>query len=208
MEHVSNAPLLPPNATTLERNAAQAGARIERVPVPLRALWNPAQCPPALLPFLAWAFSVDRWDPGWPLATKRAVTASAYYVHRKKGTIGALRRVVEPLGYLIRVTEWWQAVPNGPRGTFRLDVGVLDTGITEEMYRELERMIDDAKPLTRHMLGLAISMESRGTIHTAAAAFLGDELTVYPYTPETISVGGAVMPHSVAHIVDTLSVSL
>lgn len=204
---MSSAPLLPPNATALERNAAQAGAHIERVPVPLRALWSPANCPPALLPFLAWAFSVDRWDPGWPLTTKRAVTASAYYLHRKKGTIAALRHVVEPLGFLIRITEWWQTAPLGPRGTFHLDVGVLETGISEAMYRELERLIDDAKPLTRHMTGLAISMESRGTLYTGAAAFLGDVMTVYPYTPETITVGGAVASYSAAHIIDTLTVS-
>ena len=30
-------------------------------------------------------------------------------------------------------------------GAFKLDVGVLDTGITELMYAELERLIDDAK---------------------------------------------------------------
>ncbi|MCD9124037.1 phage tail protein I, partial [Cupriavidus sp. UGS-1] len=48
--------LLPPNATPLERNLATVGAEaIAGVPVPLRDLWNPATCPPALLPFLAWA---------------------------------------------------------------------------------------------------------------------------------------------------------
>ncbi|WP_247319438.1 phage tail protein I, partial [Ralstonia pseudosolanacearum] len=45
---MSSATLLPPNATPLERRAAQAGGRIERVPVPLRDLWNPATCPAEL----------------------------------------------------------------------------------------------------------------------------------------------------------------
>lgn len=187
---MSSATLLPPNATPLERRAAQAGGRIERVPVPLRDLWNPATCPAELLPFLAWSFSVDRWNPAWPLATKRAVTAAAYFVHRKKGTIGALRRAVEPLGFLIRVIEWWQTNPPGPRGSFRLDVGVLQTGIDEAMYAELERLIDDAKPCSRPMLGLQISIEARGTQATSAAAYLGDVLTVYPYSPPDIVVSG------------------
>lgn len=203
---MSSAPLLPPNATSLERNAAQAGAHIERVPVPLRALWSPANCPPALLPFLAWAFSVDRWDPGWPLATKRAVTASAYYLHRKKGTIGALRRAVEPLGFLIRVIEWWQTEPPGPRGTFQLDVGVLNSGITAEMYLELERLIDEAKPLTRHLRGLAISLETRGGIVIGATAYTGDEMTVYPYAPSAIVVGGAARSGGTVHTIDTMTV--
>ncbi|MGA4279056.1 phage tail protein I [Ralstonia nicotianae] len=204
---MSSATLLPPNATPLERRAAQAGARIERVPVPLRDLWNPATCPAELLPFLAWSFSVDRWNPAWPLATKRAVTAAAYFVHRKKGTIGALRRAVEPLGFLIRVIEWWQTNPPGPRGSFRLEVGVLQTGIDEAMYAELERLIDDAKPCSRPMLGLQISIEARGTQATSAAAYLGDVLTVYPYSPPDIVVSGTAPLSGASHDIDTLTVS-
>ncbi|MDO3521851.1 phage tail protein I [Ralstonia sp. SM1864_UCD524_TZ4] len=204
---MSSATLLPPNATPLERRAAQAGARIERVPVPLRDLWNPATCPAELLPFLAWSFSVDRWNPSWPLATKRAVTAASYFVHRKKGTIGALRRAVEPLGFLIRVIEWWQTNPPGPRGSFRLDVGVLQTGIDEAMYAELERLIDDAKPCSRPMLGLQISLEVRGTQATGAAAYLGDVLTVYPYEPPDIVVSGTAAVSAASHAIDTLTVT-
>ena len=75
-------------------------------------------------------------------------------------------------------------------GTFKLDIGVLDTGITETMYQELERLIADAKPMTRHLTGLAISMETRGPLYLGAACYLGDELTIYPYTPETIEIRG------------------
>ncbi|MBG8794166.1 phage tail protein I [Salmonella enterica subsp. enterica] len=28
-------------------------------------MWNPATCPIRFLPYLAWAFSVDRWDESW-----------------------------------------------------------------------------------------------------------------------------------------------
>jgi phage tail P2-like protein len=198
--------LLPPNATLLERNLAQAGAAIESVPVPLRDLWNADTCPVNLLPFLAAALSVDRWDANWTEQTKRSVIKASYFVHKKKGTIGALRRVVEPLGYLIRIVEWWQTTPRGPRGTFRLDIGVLDTGITEQMYQELERLIDDAKPLTRQLLGLAISMEVRGTEYIGAAAYLGDELTVYPYTPTLIVSIGGWSTSGTTHTIDTVTV--
>lgn len=198
--------LLPPNATILERNLAAAAAAIEGVPVPLRDLWNPDACPVAWLPFLAFAFSVDRWDMNWSEKTKRAVIKAAYFVHKKKGTIGALRRVVEPLGYLIRVLEWWQIDPPGPRGTFQLDIGVLDTGITEEMYLELERLIDDAKPLARHMLGMAISVEVRGTEYIGASAYLGDELTVYPYTPREIVSSLTWGTKGSTHMIDTITV--
>ncbi|XXN62776.1 phage tail protein I [Enterobacter ludwigii] len=197
--------LLPTGSSALEVAAAEALASISTMHVPLRQLWNPQTCPLALLPYLAWAWSVDRWDSGWSESTKRDVVAAARYVHRHKGTIGAIRRVVEPLGYLIRVLEWWKT--NEAPGTFRLDVGVLDTGITEEMYNELERLIADAKPCSRHLIGLSINLDANGAIPVAVASYSGDELTVYPYTPELISVGGPVYSGAAVHLIDLTEVS-
>jgi phage tail P2-like protein len=199
--------LLPPNARQLELLAAQALAQIERVPVPIRDLINPDRCPVPLLPYLAWAFSVDRWQESWAEATKRKVIKSAYFVHAHKGTIGALRRVVEPLGYLIRVIEWWQTAPEGVPGTFALDISVLDSGITEDMYESLVLLIDDAKPVSRHLIGLAISLEARGTVHLGAAAVDGETLTVYPYAPGPIEVSSPALQFGGAeHSIDTMSV--
>lgn len=199
--------LLPGNATELERLAAQALAQIERVPVPLRDLWNPDTCPVALLPYLAWAFSVDRWSQSWPESAKRNAIKASYFIHSRKGTIGALRRVVEPLGYLIEVVEWWQTVPAGVPGTFALKVGVLDTGITEEMYLELTWLIDDAKPLSRHLIGLAISLESTGTVYIGACVSEGDELSVYPPTQRDINVSGVYRIGGREHHIDTMDIN-
>ncbi|ELP1749646.1 phage tail protein I [Escherichia coli] len=178
---------------------------MEKTPVSIRELWNPDTCPANLLPWLAWSFSVDRWDDKWPEATKRAVICDAYFIHCHKGTIGAIRRVVEPLGYLIEVREWWQL--NEEPGTFRIVVGVLEQGITEEMYQELERLVADAKPASRHLTGLAISLSTTGNIFAGAGCYHGDALTVYPYTPEAIIVGGDYFPASAIHLIDNLRVN-
>ncbi|WP_312043996.1 phage tail protein I [Erwinia sp.] len=197
--------LLPSGSSALEVAAAEACATIEAIPAPLRQLWNPQTCPVELLPYLAWAWSVDRWDTGWSESTKRAVVKASQYVHRHKGTLGSIRRVVEPLGYLIRIVEWWKT--GGEPGTFRLDVGVLDTGITEEMYHELERLIADAKPCSRHLVGLSINLDASGVLPVAAACYSGDELTVYPYIPELISVGGSGYTGTAVHLIDLTEVS-
>lgn len=199
--------LLPPSTSRTERNLATAGAAAQQLPIPLRTLWSPWTCPAHLLPYLAASWSVDRWDDNWPEATKRQVIANSYFVHSRKGTIGAIRRVVEPLGYLIRVLEWWQETPAATRGTFKLDIGVLDTGITEAMYQEMERLIADAKPMTRHMTGLAISMETSGQIYMAAACYLGDELTIYPYSPEAIEIRGQQWLGGILHTIDTMTIN-
>lgn len=180
--------LLPNNSTLLERALEAAAA--EDTPVPLRTLYNPDTCPARLLPLLAWTWSVDRWDERWSEAVKRSVIRSAFYVHSHKGTIGALRRVVEPLGYLIEVREWWQNVPAGVPGTFELSVGVLDQGISEEMYLELTRLIDDAKPVSRHLIGLAIALSSSGNLRLGIALDEGEEIDIYPPILRDIEVRG------------------
>lgn len=196
--------LLPINATTFERAVAEA--MHQELPVPLRDLINPDRCPVAFLPYLAWAYSVDRWDETWSEAVKRKVIKASFAVHQRKGTVGALRRVIEPLGYLIEVIEWWQTVPRGQRGTFRLRIGVLDSGITDAMYREVERLIDDAKPLTRHLLGLDINLATQGIVTLGIGQYDGDTLTVYPYLPDTIEVTGSYGLQGLEHSIDTLSV--
>lgn len=196
--------LLPGNSTPLECQAARALAQIQRVPIPLRQLCNPNTCPVDLLPYLAWAFSVDRWDSKWTEAAKRAAIRSSHYIHSRKGTIGALRRVVEPLGYLIQVVEWWETTPEGVPGTFALKVGVLETGITEEMYQELTWLIDDARPLTRHLTGLAISLETTGSINIFASTYDGDEIDVYPPLLRDIEITGVIGAVGREHTIDTL----
>lgn len=170
--------LLPPSASDFMRNAEKVTEKITDIPVMLRTLWNADTCPVNLLPYLAWALSVDRWDKDWPEQTKRQSIRDAWLIHRHKGTIGALRRVVEPLGYIINVTEWWET--NDPPGTFRLDIGVLETGITEGMYYEMERLIADAKPASRHLIGLNIIQDIPGYLYTGALTYDGDIITVYP----------------------------
>ncbi|WP_010248708.1 phage tail protein I [Pantoea agglomerans] len=201
---MSNSSLMPPGSSALERRLAEACSGISGLSVPLRDLWNPATCPAGFLPYLAWAFSVDRWDESWAESVKRQVVSDAFYIHQHKGTISAIRRVVEPFGFLIRVIEWWK---NGEApGTFRLDIGVQDQGITEETYAELERLISDAKPCSRHLLGMSINLQSGGTLFTGAGSYDGDDLTVYPYTPDIISVGGQSYTGAAVHVIDLMEV--
>lgn len=199
--------LLPGNATDLERQAAEALAQIERVPVPIRDLINPDRCPVALLPFLAWAVSVDRWDSRWSESAKRGAIRSSYYIHSRKGTIGALRRVVEPLGYLIEVVEWFQTEPQGVPGTFAIKVGVSNEGISEETYQELTWLIDDARPVSRHLTGLAISLETSGSLSIAGGLYDGDELDIYPPAQRDISITGLIGCGGREHTIDTLDIA-
>ncbi|PLP41591.1 phage tail protein I, partial [Klebsiella pneumoniae] len=147
--------LLPPGSSALERRLAQACSGISDLNVPLRDLWNPWKCPEKFLPYLAWAFSVDSWDENWSEQEKRTVVSESFWLHQRKGTIAAIRHVVEKMGYSMSIQEWWDIVD--PAGTFRLEVDVNDIGLTSKMLDELFRLVSDAKPVSRHMAQFSIT---------------------------------------------------
>jgi phage tail P2-like protein len=100
--------LLPANATPLERALAETIARLSDVAVPIRDVWNPKNCRTELLPWLAWALSVDHWEASWSEPHKRAVIQAAIAVHRHKGTPFAVESLLQALGYSATVEEWPQ----------------------------------------------------------------------------------------------------
>lgn len=91
--------LLPPNAGSIERDFEQAQLRLDGLSEPIAALWNPDECPANLLPYLAWALSLGEWDPNWSEDAKRTSIKSSVSVHRRKGTIGAVKTALASAGY-------------------------------------------------------------------------------------------------------------
>ena len=204
---MSDKTLLPANATPLERALAQTILTLLDTPVPLNQLWDADTCPVPLLPYLASARSVDRWNANWPEDVKRRVVRDAFAVHQRKGTAGALRRAIEPLGYRLRIEEWWQMAPPGQRGTFALDVGIENTGLSDTGYNEIEQIVDDVRPLSRHLARLTVSAEIAGNVGALAACVEGETVTVYPYLPEFVGADVASYCGAAAHVVETITVS-
>ncbi len=60
---------------------------------------NPDTCPVEMLPFLAWAHSVDAWPAGATEVDKRAIIKSAVATHRIKGTPQAIKNALAAAGY-------------------------------------------------------------------------------------------------------------
>lgn len=179
-----NNSLLPPSSGSWIRYTEAGTARLSGITVALRTLWAPMACPVDLLPYLAWALSVDRWDKGWPAERKIAAIQKSYWLHRRKGTRAAVRRVVEDMGFSATFAEWFD-VGDEP-GTFRLEVDVNEVGLTQKTFSELNRLIDDAKPVSRHMAQFSIAAKVNGDIHIGSASFAGEIISIYPekYEPE------------------------
>lgn len=147
--------LLPPNASSLERALERVSTAVERIPVPLPDVIDPALCAPALLPFLAYHFSVDRWDADWPVATKRAAVAGSIAAHRRKGTPAVVDAVLATFDALLRQVEWHETNPRGPANTFEILLPLDGAGgdrasaaTAEAIVREVTRV----KRLSQHFI--------------------------------------------------------
>ncbi|HDV7289123.1 TPA: phage tail protein I [Pasteurella multocida] len=176
----TNQTLLPTGSTTLEKRAAEIMKSAVENQIIIADLINPDRCPVHLLPYLAWAFSVDKWDENWSEEVKRIAIKQSFFIHKHKGTIAAVKRVVEPIGYLVELKEWFQTQPQGTAGTFSLIVEVSETGLNEQTYNELVRLVNDVKPVSRHISQLAIAVSPTGKMHAFLAQNSGEIISVYP----------------------------
>lgn len=171
--------LLPSNATVTERAMELASARIEQVPLPARYAWSPQNAPSQILPWLAWAFSVDTWDTKWTEEQKRSAIAASYVVHRQKGTIGAIRRALDALGIGVTIVEWFQDTPQGEPYTFRLSISP-SSDTSQAAFLKAIAVANSTKNLRSHMTEANIAITSDSTHHYAAVTGIGTEMSVVP----------------------------
>lgn len=173
-------PLLPPSQTPLEAALGRSMPPAGLQPEIIATLWHPASCPAPLLPWLAWALSVDEWDAEWSEAQQRAVCAASFAVHRQKGTVGAVRRAMDAIGYRTRLIEAWQQTPPGAPHTFTAEIEIDDRGIEPQLINQLQRQIAAVKPERSHF-DLCIVGSSAAPISIACITLSGEIVTVEPY---------------------------
>lgn len=132
----------PTNIGNLFRIMADAEAiHMGAIDINIDTLWDPYKCPLELLPFLAWALSVDNWDDDWPEEIKRNVVAAAPEVHRKKGTVYAVEKALDAFDMSYKIVEWWQQEPIGRRGTFNITVYVGTTIYNSDVILDAKTQI-------------------------------------------------------------------
>lgn len=181
--------LLPYNATDAERALAETTARISNVPVVVREVCNPDTCPANVLPWLAWAFSVDDWDSNWTEQQKRNVIKQSVYSQRIKGTIGAVTRQLAALGYTIQILEWWQQEPEGEPYTFDVYITASQYPLTVRDYNKILEVINTNKNLRSHMGQVTVIAQSLSNVTCATVSALGSEISVtnYGYVPAAVN---------------------
>lgn len=175
--------LLPPNATPLERAMARAG-RLRHRPEIIRTLWSPQDCPLAMLPWLAWAWSVDEWDLAWTEAQQRAMVTASMRLHQKKGTTWAVREALLRSGLeSVRIVEH----PEGAHwAEFDVDVAVVDRPLTQAAMDRAAALIQEYKRQACVLRTLRTSLQTQGAVFIGMQLLGGDTTTIYPLEPKDI----------------------
>lgn len=184
--------LLPVNATKLERALERAIFDNTKDRSAVRQLWDPYQCPPEFLPWLAWAVGVEEWNTNWPEATKREVIAATPDIRRHRGTVWAVRRALTAAGYADAQieeglptlrhdgTSYHNGINDYSAGTrwaiFRVvaDIGE-NIGIDTEERNRLARLVEMAKPVRSVMRDIRYRASMNDALTTE------DDLDVQPH---------------------------
>ena len=189
--------LLPPNATPLERVLAKACV-MPHTPEEIRKLWNPMTCPERLLPWLAWAWSVDDWDPAWNETQQRAMVSGSIRLHKKKGTSWAVREALLRSGLeSVRVRE----KPAGAHwAEFDVDIAVVDRPLTQEAMDRATDLISEYKAQRSVLRTLRTSLQNNAGFFIGFQLLAGDVTEVYPLemqdiTPEIVHQGISFVAH-------------
>ena len=195
--------LLPPNATPLETALDNSMAKAFDHPVDIDKLWSAETCPIELLPFLAWALSVDVWNSNWPEHVKRKVIATCAYVHRFKGTAAGLKTALASLDHGLQLSEWFEY--GGDPYTFRVDVLVATRGVNEAEIKMIKSAIANTKNARSWLERLRIYLTGIGTAKAANGAIMGQSIVVQPWTPKVPVMNASPRSGSAIHIVQTVS---
>ncbi len=171
--------ILPPGSTPIEKALEQVAVLLLDVDVPARDIISPDRCPLRFLPWLAWGLSVDKWDANWSEAQKRGAVRSSLSVHRRKGTVGALKEALAALGHELEVREWHQLQPMGDPYTFGIRVTVDQEGIADpNAFEAIVAVAQATKNVRSELLGVDMLGKSRATLNFAGAIVAGEFVTI------------------------------
>ena len=139
---------------------------------------------------LAWQFHVDFYDYFLPIDKKRELVKQSKVLHKIKGTPAAVERAVGTIFGKSKLKEWYEY--GGKPYFFGIDIDITDEGVTEEKFNKLETLIFAYKNKRSWLEYIHMYLTNKSKLIYASAMCMGEEITVYPYTPSDIESTGQI----------------
>lgn len=177
--------LLPINATLLELSL-EAASEQGIDPDIIRGVADSARCPPNFLPWLGWAWKVEGWEAANTDAQRRELIREAIPVHKTKGTVGAIRRVLKAVRVNADFKEWHQ-IPNAAPYTFQVTAWANENRegegsiLSPQLLERLRALVEATKNERSHYtLRLGARFDSALGLANASQARSLDRRTLDP----------------------------
>jgi len=193
--------ILPHNSSALERDIEELGGkkRIDGIENPVGTMWNPQAVPAKILPYLAWALSVDKWEDDWSDDIKRNVIAASVEVHRKKGTVGAVKKAIAATGIDVEFLEWFEN--GGTPHTFSITAwsneNINNDGTTRllpKAYADTIEGVNATKPVRAHfelMFGSRIPSDVGMALDGNVTSRAENTTEIVPYPSRSNTLAGS-----------------
>jgi len=171
-----NQSLLPPNASQLLRDLESVFGKSFDLPTLNRYVVNPDLAPSHILPWLAWALSVDDWSDNWSETIRRNVIKASVDIHRKKGTIGALKKALQAFNYTnIKVEEWFEY--GADPYFFRVFFDVREPGFDVNILPQVQKVIESTKNARSHLESLRAYLSAEMGLVSIGSIIISKEVT-------------------------------
>jgi phage tail P2-like protein len=168
--------LLPINASNFLKDLEQIGNKTLDLETANNLVCNPDKAPENILPWLAWALSVDDWSDNWPEEIRRNVIKASVEIHRHKGTIGALKRALQAFNCSnIKIEEWFDYGANPYY--FRVSFDVVEPEFDVNIIAEVQKVIESTKNTRSHLEILKASLSAKTGLMYIGSVIIAKEVT-------------------------------
>ena len=160
-------------------------AKIKQELQVISTLAQPKRADERFLPYLAHSHQVAFWSNDLTLDEKRAIIDFSIHLHRKKGTLFALKEVLKRLNIDVKFYEWFEY--QGLPYHFKVDVDFLNRPVEDKDLKIIEEFIEIYKNTKSILELININIKTNLKEKYAMATITGEEIEVLPYTVRNLN---------------------
>ncbi len=151
----------------------------------ISTLAHPKLADEKYLPYLAHSHQVDFWSNELTLDEKRAIIDHSILLHRKKGTLLAVKEVLKRLNIDVKFYEWFEYA--GLPYHFKIDVDFLNRPVEDKDLKIIEEFVEIYKNTKSILELIRIRLKTNLQHKYASATIQGENIKVYPYQPRSLN---------------------
>lgn len=160
-------------------------AKIKQELQVISTLAQPKRADERFLPYLAHSHQVAFWSNDLTLDEKRAIIDFSIHLHRKKGTLFALKEVLKRLNIDVKFYEWFEY--QGLPYHFKVDVDFLNRPVEDKDLKIIEEFIEIYKNTKSILELININIKTNLKEKYAMATITGEDIEVLPYTVRNLN---------------------